>query len=496
MMILRVVRKWKKKIYRDYCEEKQIAKDSLNKYYQKLLDVLLELNYAPKLSFNEVSLEKCVDNNYAIDSEKIPTWLEEWISVDRTNRVDFLLKFGYNGVNSPIVNLRKSMISENYNEDIVIKYYTEIKDKQQLAWNTVEWLSKHNTDIITQNIDTIRKITEMVNLQISKSRLVTIPVIQSINSDNERIYALPRISIGTKISFLSNDTEYANDIYSAIKQENDGLQIIDNSIGTLRKFFNIENIELQEEIDEEQLENNSTLWEELFYKKWSHYKDYAIYIYDGNEIPYKRTFNEIFVNTFTKGFSLKYNEKYYVSKKFEKDILSNLGDDFPNDKLNDLISWENKTLRDSTLLDEDSFEYNERIDRIIQDRFGISNEKQKTESESAKVHTIYFLKEQGFDISDVEDNGWGLSNVIDNNGNNINVIVRRAKGGLLYLDKEHWNMLEENKFFLAVVYPGNEPKLFKNKQELLGEELSKNLHFRIKNNRNVLEIDNIFEKLK
>ena len=40
----------------------------------------------------------------------------------------------------------------------------------------------------------------------------------------------------------------------------------------------------------------------------------------------------------------------------------------------------------------------ENIDRLIQNRLGISEEEQKSESGNAKTHTVYFLDEEGFKL--------------------------------------------------------------------------------------------------
>lgn len=89
-----------------------------------------------------------------------------------------------------------------------------------------------------------------------------------------------------------------------------------------------------------------------------------------------------------------------------------------------------------------------------------------------------------------------MTNIIDPDGNNVNCIVRSAKGGLLYLDKEHWNMLEDIHTYLVVIYPGNTPRLFKDRLELLNEELSENVLFRIPNTKQTSEIDGVFNALK
>ena len=76
-------------------------------------------------------------------------------------------------------------------------------------------------------------------------------------------------------------------------------------------------------------------------------------------------------------------------------------------------------------------------------------------------------------------------------------IVRSAIGGLLYLTKFHWNMLEENEnVILLVHYPGQEPKIFNSSRELLEDDLNKNLLFRVNNSNNVEDVNRIFNELE
>ncbi|MCB0738715.1 MAG: ATP-binding protein, partial [Bacteroidetes bacterium] len=180
----------------------------------------------------------------------------------------------------------------------------------------------------------------------------------------------------------------------------------------------------------------------------------------------------------------------------KSDILNNLPAEFPHEKLELLKNWHYKTLQNESLLDEDSFEYKEDIDRLIQNRLGISEEDQKRESGNAKTHAVYFLDENGYDVSQVNNAGSALTNIVDPNGNHISCIVRSAKGGLLYLDKEHWDMLVDNAMYLVVIYPGNSPRLFKDRLELLEEELAENVLFRIPNNKLTDEIDGVFDTLE
>lgn len=490
-------RKWLKMDF-DVYYTNQEDEAQLGISYQSFFDILLELDFTElsDFEFQHLVLKNCVDRNFAIESEIIPQWLEDWVNKDKTKRLDFISKLGYNGLDSPIVRVRKFSIAENYLFVSVMGNYEQAKQNVQITWNTIHWLASFSSEIITRNAELIKKINNTITLSTSSQSSIVIPTIEGINNDGDRIYNLKRIKVGSHLYLLSDYEEFDDLIFAAVKKENEYSIFIDSVCGKMSAYFNTEVVELIENIDLEKLENESILWEEPFYKKWEHYTDYPVYIYRGNEIPFIRTFNGIVVNRFTSDLKACCDGKYYVSSVFKNDILNNLPSGFPENILSHLIEWHYKTLKNESLLDEDSFEYKEDIDRLLQDRLGISEEDQKRESGNAKAHAVYFLDERGFDVSNVNISGAALTNIIDSEGNHINCIVRSAKGGLLYLDKEHWDMLDEDNMYLIVIYPGNSPRMFKNRLELLEEELAENILFRIPNNKNTSEIDGVFKSLE
>jgi hypothetical protein len=208
----------------------------------------------------------------------------------------------------------------------------------------------------------------------------------------------------------------------------------------------------------------------------------------------------ITIKEFTRDLKIADDAKYYVSKRLSNDIIDNLPLSFPKDKLTSLKEWERLTLKDPSLIEDNPFEeiYNETFDRMIQDRYGISEERQNDENSNAKKQALYYLEDVGYKVEQghSKNDYAALYDIKDSDGKNVNFIVRSAKGGLLYLDKEHWDMLEDSDMYLIVIYPGNEPKLFKNRLDLLSEELAEKILFRIPNNRNVSELDGVFESLQ
>ena len=492
---------WSKQKFDDYWIKKE-NEIQLQSSYKSFLDVLFEIDFTEisDFIFHNLVLTNRVDKNYAIESEIIPQWLVEWINIDQPNRKAFISKLGYHGVDSPIVKLRKAAVSESFDSVAVIGHYAGAKKSIIVVWNTIKWLSNFSSHIITRNIELIKQINNDVTLSSIDLKDVIIPVITSINSDSIREYILQSVAVNSNLFFLPDNEEFAYSIFKAIKKEDESTLIINSSCGTKSNHFNTKKIQLNEGIDIDLLEGNSELWEEPFYKKWEFYAKYPIYIYNGNEIPYKRTFNGITINKYTSDLKVVNNGKYYVSNVLKKDVLNSLPSAFPANILTHLKEYHYNTLQNESLLDEDPYEekYNETFDRMIQDRFGISKERQNEENNNAKRQALYFLKEEGYNVDqgNSQINYSALYNIINPDGNKVNCIVRSAKGGLLYLDKEHWDMLEDSQMYLIVIYPGNSPRLFKNRIELLEEDLAENILFRVPNNKHADEIDGVFDALE
>ena len=490
-------RNYSKQHFDDYFENQGDIKQ-LHSSYQEFLDILIELPLIElsNFKFHDLTLKNCVDKNFAIESEIIPNWLEDWLNKDQTKRLAFLANLSYNNIESSIVNFRKSLIAKDYDQNSVIRYFEESKSNMQVIWNTIVWLSDYNPNIITRNITVIKQVNDYIKFEPESIEKITLPVIKVIDKEGQRSYNLQTITTESELIKINSQNEFSNSIFSVLSNGTNSPIFVDESIGNLSEHLNISVVELVESIDIKTLEKESKLWDEPFYKKWEHYQEYPIYIYNGDEIPYLRTYKGIIINEFTSDLKVSSDGKFYVSKVLKSDILKNIPSSFPINILSNLKDWHYKTLQNESLLDEDSFDYKEDIDRLLQDRLGISEEDQKRESGNAKTHAVYYLNENGYDISSVNNTGAALTDIIDPDGNQVNCIVRSAKGGLLYLDKEHWDMLEPDHMSLIVIYPGNSPRLFKNRLELLEEELAENVLFRIPNNKNTTEIDGVFKSLE
>tara|TARA_R110002051_G_scaffold218896_1_gene282753 strand:- start:18108 stop:23756 length:5649 start_codon:yes stop_codon:yes gene_type:complete len=494
-------RNWLKQRFDTYYLSKK-DENLLEISYQLFLDILIELplNELSDFKFHNLVLNNCVDKNLAIESEVIPEWLEEWVNKDQENRLAFISGLGYNGIDSAIVKLRKAAINENFDAVSVIGHFAEAKQNPQMTWNTIKWLSSYSSSIITQNAELIKQINNSTTLSSNNLSSIIIPVIDSINIEGVRMYDLKNIACKSQMYLLLQNEKFDTSIFKAIKEENQNSVLIDDTCGKMTTHFKVETIKLSEVINQVLLQEKSNPWDEPFYKKWEFYSECPIYIYDGSEMPFIRTFNDIIINKTTGGLMEEYNGSYYFSKILKDSILNQKPSILPENKLQSLKDWYLLADKNPELIEDDPLKekYNETFDRMLQDRYGISEERQNEENNNAKKRALYYLKGEGYivDEGNSKDQYAALYDIKNSDGKNVNFIVRSAKGGLLYLDKEHWDMLESTDMGLIVIYPGNEPKLFKNRLDLLSDELAEKILFRIPNNRNVTELDGVFESLQ
>jgi len=494
-------RNWAKLHFDDYYKE-QGSEEQLYNSYKKFLNILLKIDFTElsDFKFQDLIINNCVDKNFAIESESIPNWLEEWVNIDQVNRFYFLSKLGYNGIDSAIVNLRKSMIADDSEMDEVISLYTEAKSNHQITWNTIEWLSKYSPEIITKNKEIVKRVNNSINLNIKNKNGIIIPVIISVNEEGIRTYKLKKIEFTSNLYFFQERQEYDTTIFNKIKAENKYFLLIDSICGEMVKHFNTENIELSEVVDKELLEEKSKLWDEPFYKKWEHFEKCPIYIYDGSEVPYIRTFNNITINKTLGNLMEENNGGFYFSKILKSSILNQNPSILPEDKFQSLKDFYIYYSEHPDEFEDDPLKekYNETFDRMIQDRYGISEERQNDENSNAKKRALYYLEAEGYAVNEghSENNYAALYGIKDLEGNNINFIVKSAKGGLLFLNKSHWDMLKSEETQMITIYPGNEPKIFKDRMKLLEDEMQNKVLFRIPNNKNEQEIDGVFDNLE
>ena len=105
------------------------------------------LNFEEIFGFNPK--EKVYPDEYAIEEEKVPKWLSEWINED-DKKQEFLFKqFRLNTKYSPVVELRMHFVGkERLEKKVYERYVDELHEKlPKKLLDTIWWLSKNKNKI-------------------------------------------------------------------------------------------------------------------------------------------------------------------------------------------------------------------------------------------------------------------------------------------------------------------------------------------------------------
>jgi hypothetical protein len=223
----------------------------LDTSYKTFLDVIYDIGFTDISGFNfhNLVLKNCVDKNYAINSEKLPQWLEEWISLDQIKRSAFISNLGFNGIDSSIVKLRKAAVAESFDSVEVIGHYAIAKTNTQIIWNTIIWLSSYSSQIISRNIELIKQVNNYVRLSPTNLKAVVIPVISSVGNDGNREYFLESVPLNSNLYLLSENDKLAHSIFTTIKKQNESALFIDSSIGNQSALFKTIAVQLKDSVD-------------------------------------------------------------------------------------------------------------------------------------------------------------------------------------------------------------------------------------------------------
>jgi len=187
------------------------------------------------------------------------------------------------------------------------------------------------------------------------------------------------------------------------------LETFKKAVETINENRTVGNLEIQEEFDFEELEENSTEWNESYYDNWKEDSNVYIFLYEG-ELPKRISFDEtddyVFYS-FNKGNTATNNENniyinQYTDVKKELRKLELENDDFDFDGL-----WQNKL----AVLEKENAKLRKANEVILGTEFGtdISQNNQKEANREAKEIVKEKLEREGFNFT----NGIGEYSIID-----------------------------------------------------------------------------------
>ncbi|WP_367769068.1 ATP-binding protein [Flavobacterium sp. WC2421] len=467
----------------------------------EFLDICLnEDNYIGFIKHNVIPdfnpTNYILNEEYAIESEKPPLWLLDWVNTsDPENKLTYIKLLGINDDSKPVVLFRKA-IKESDLE--VINLNRESIENNFLLINTLTWLSEQQTK---NNLVLKKEILQPLYKKLENKKIPVIglpfPSITILNVDN---YTLIQLQENAILHLIHEGWgEYKQDIFSSLTGEN---KVTDDVVPpTYRISWKIVVQKFVSEADIIKLQNNSYPFDEDYYLEWELKDKYKIVIYKGSHLPYVIKYNESIIKTVEDKFVAYINGIYYVIENnieylflsftgvLDLSILRSLGAERQR-----YIEKKKKKEFDVEYTDEET----EALNRLFGDE--IPKNFHKDLNIAALISALIYLAKNGFDVTEAENNLKDshiysqLSPVYSSDKTeNYTVMGRSAKTGLLYLTANAWERLasDDIKLFVSTGKREQNHHLFNNKQELLNVSDTNFQVFRVAANSTATNTDSI-----
>lgn len=433
---------------------------------------------------------------YAIASEKLPSWLSEWINKsDTENKKEYIKLLGINNEDSPVVQYRKA-IKQAQPEPMNVN--RELIDNNQLLYNTLIYLSDQQKQAnLVLKKEVLQPLYQKLQNRKISANILLFPSLISFQLDS---YSLDRIVNGEELHYINDGWgEYKNAIFSILvkakkitdevlpKAYRDELKVIEKTV--------VKSLEI------EKIKANSNIFDEEYYQNWNLKSQYNIQIYKGIKLPYLIKYNDILINTIYDKYADYIGDVYYVVESKKESILFYLEGILPDAALN-ALKLHKQNLIEKEKEAEKKIQFTEEESAIWKKLFGneIPEEYYQDINLAACVSALVVLEKTGYDVSKAEVN---LSNthlfaqitpVYKNDTNEeLTIMCRSAIGGILYLTAQAWERLGSNDIHLFVKtgQKENNYHLFHEKNDVLEISDTKYQVFRVEASSNSLTTDKI-----
>lgn len=424
------------------------------------------------------------DEEYAIESEKLPLWLSDWVNTsDTENKIAYLKLLGINDDSKPVVLFRKAIIESQLE---VINLNRESIDNNFLLINTLTWLSQQQTK---NNLVLKKEVLQPLYTKLQNRKIPVIglpfPSITILNVDN---YTLIQLEENAILHLMHEGWgEYKQDIFSSLIGEN---KITDDVVPlTYRNAWEIIVKKYLKEANITKLENNSYPFDDDYYLEWGLNLNFKISIYKENQIPYDIKYNGILIKSIYDKYADVVNNVYYLAESKKEFILSYLEGVLPNNTLNSLkmakVNFAEKKKKEETEIKFSSEEV-----ELWQKVFGneIPKEYHLDFNLAACVSALVMLNKADYDVSKADINlsesrQYSQIKPVYKNGSEeeLTIMCRSARGGILYITAQAWDRLNKRyvKLFIKTGQNDNEFHFFENKQEVLNVSKTNYQVFRV-----------------
>lgn len=457
-----------------------------------------------RFHFTDLTLHNTIlDNDYAIDKEIAPTWLQRWINVeDKEPKLSFLHLSGLNKADSSVMLLRKGL-AEN-NREIFQKGLVNL-DNPILLSNTMQWLLKLQTEKETK-YDKIFLKDLYAKLEEKKLLGADVPLAVLVQLDPESYKLVVKTEDSIFHTLNAGWGDNSEEIFASIIAS--GGHVIDDVLPeSLHKFLKSTNEKTLIATDGEKILGNSTLFSEPYYTKWQYSAQYPIYIYNGELLPNKLTYSTIFTKCILQGKVSVVNNTYYVTSDTADELPYPLKGILPNNIYSDLINvkdeYQNKKHKEQYEVSYSDEEANA-LKRLFGDE--IPRGFHKDLNLASLIKGLIYLSNNGYDVTEAEEQ---LKNTHEYSqlypvykegvergiANALKIKCRSAKSGLLYLRASSWQELENSNTYLYIL-TGNDNtdcRFCTTREEVIQDSKADYRVLRIEAGNGVSDIDDIIE---
>jgi hypothetical protein len=445
-------------------------------------------------SFNPLNL--IATEEYALDSEKLPKWLSEWVDKsDSENKRVYVKLLGVNDDDSPVVQYRKAII-EAQSEPMTVNF--ALINNDSLLINTLDWLKKEN---LSKQFVIKKEVLQPLYKRLADRKIGTekllFPCLQKNQVDS---YTLESVKEKDEIHFINEGWgEYKQAIFSYL--------ILDKKItdDVLNKDYRVSWKVMEKPFfklpDAENLTLNSYQFDEDYYQEWSLKDQYNILIYKGTQLPYVIKYNDSSLVNTSSGVAAYIGNVYYVVESLKENLLTFLAQ-IPEFKAILSLRAQKQLFDDQKEAEKWKVKFTENELEALKRLFGdeIPPSFHKDLNVAALVTGLIYLKDKGFDITEAEDNlkeSHKMAQLLPihsaDKTKSYTVMSRSAKTGLLYMTARAWNRLDDINTWLFVTTGKKEMDqyLFKNKQEVLNKSETDFQVFRVESESKQENIDDI-----
>lgn len=445
-------------------------------------------------SFNPINL--IATEEYAIEVEKLPIWLSEWVNNSESDTKKAYLKLiGINYENSPVVLYRKA-IMEAQPEPMAVN--CALIDNDILLTNTLSWLTIQNTTnaFILKKDVLLPLYLKLLNRKVSIDKLL-IPNLQKYQDDS---YLLQSMKEGDELHYMNEGWgEYKETIFSVLKSTK---KIIDDVLPkAYRDILKVIEKPFVKLPDSENLKLNSYTFDEEYYQNWDLKGQYNIQIYKEAQLPYVIKYNESSLANISIGVAAYIGNVYYIVESIKDNLFTFLAQ-IPEFKALQSLRAQKQLFDEQRDSEKWKIKFTEKELEALKRLFGdeIPPSFHKDLNVAALVTGLIYLNNEGFNITEAEANlkeshkKAQLFPVFSGDKTkSYTVMSRSAKAGLLYMTARAWNRLDDINTWLFVTTGKKETDqyLFKNKQDVLNKSVTDFQVFRVESESKQENIDDI-----